>query len=94
MASRCIVRLAIIAIALAHAVPLSAGDMGDFLSSIARDSKRRNCWPEPFVYPDRDAIRQTLAVQDNAGWERQNLLSDFHFLSGGTELTEAGRLRA
>jgi hypothetical protein len=37
--------------------------------------------------------RQVIAVQINAGWERQNLLSDFHFLPGGCELTEAGRLR-
>ena len=34
-----------------------------------------------------------MAIQTSAGWERQNLLSDFHFLPGGNELTEAGRMR-
>ena len=74
-------------------MPLSAGELGDFLSGIVRDTKQRNCWPEPFVYADREACRQTNAVQVSAGWERQNLLSEFHFLPGGNELTEAGRMR-
>ena len=34
-----------------------------------------------------------MAIQNSAGWERQNLLSEFHFLPGGNELTEAGRMR-
>jgi hypothetical protein len=74
-------------------MPLSAGELGEFFSSVARDFKRRNCWPEPFVEADRAAVRQVLAVQVSAGWERQNLLSEFHFMPGGNELTEAGRMR-
>ena len=92
VASR-IVRLSILIVALGYAMPLSAGEIGDFLSSIPRDFKRRNCWPEPFVYADRAGVRQTMAIETAAGWERQNQLSDFHFLPGGTELTEAGRMR-
>ena len=34
-----------------------------------------------------------MASQISAGWERQNLLSEFHFLPGGKELTEDGRMR-
>lgn len=71
--------------------PIFAGELGEFLSSVARDTKCRNCWPEPFIYSDRELTRQVMAIQVAAGWERQNLLSDFHFVSGGTELTEAGR---
>ena len=93
MVGRCIIRLAITIVALGYAMPLSAGELGEFLSNVAHDTKRRNCWPEPFVHSDRAAPRQTLAVQDSAGWERQNLLSEFHFLPGGNELTEAGRMR-
>ena len=93
MVGRCIIRLAITIVVLGYAMPLSAGELGDFLSGIARDTKRRNCWPEPFVYADRAAVRQTRAIQVSAGWERQNLLSEFHFLPGGNELTEAGRMR-
>jgi len=93
MVGRCIIRLSITIIAIGYAMPASAGELGDFLSSVARDTKRRNCWPEPFIYPDRAAARQAIAVQISAGWERQNLLSEFHFLPGGRELTEAGRMR-
>ncbi|MGO9115542.1 MAG: hypothetical protein ACLP9L_40555 [Thermoguttaceae bacterium] len=93
MVGRYVTRLAIVIAALWFAMPLSAGEIADFLSSVARDTKRRNCWPEPFVYPDRASIRQTIGVQVCAGWERQNLLSDFHFSSGGNELTEAGKMQ-
>ncbi len=93
MVGRCIIRLAVIFVAMGYAMPLPAGEIGDFLSGIARDTKRRNCWPEPFVYADRDTYRQMVAVQICAGWERQNLLSEFHFLPGGNDLTEAGRMR-
>lgn len=93
MVARRIIQFAIAIVALGYAMPISAGEIGDFLSSMARDAKRRNCWPEPFVYTDRAGVRQTLAVQESAGWERQNLLSEFHFVSGGSELTEAGRMQ-
>jgi hypothetical protein len=86
-------RLAILVLAIGYALPVSAGEIGDFLSSEARDTKRRNCWPEPFNHIDRAEYRQVFALQVAAGWERQTMLSDFHFLPGGTELTEAGRIR-
>jgi len=93
MACRLVIRLLIAAIALECAAPLVAGELGEWVSSVARDTKRRNCWPEPFVYSDRQLARQVLAIQVAAGWERQNLLSEFHFTSGGADLTEAGRMR-
>jgi hypothetical protein len=92
----CRLRLRILVVALVvqfATPPIFAGELGEFLSSVARDTKRRNCWPEPFVYSDREMTRQINSIQINAGWERQNLLSDFHFTSSGTELTEAGRMR-
>ena len=94
MGCRLVTRMLVVAAVLEFAVPVCAGELGEFLSSVARDTKRRNCWPEPFVYPDRNLTRQALAVQVNAGWERQNLLSDFHFTPDGRQLTEAGRMRA
>ena len=93
MVGRCIIRLAFTIVVLGSAIPLSAGELGDAVSSVARDFKRRNCWPEPFVYPDRAGVRRAIAIQESAGWERQNLLSEFYFLPGGNELTEAGRMR-
>ena len=94
MVCRLSLRVLIAAVVLQFvASALFAGELGEFLSSVARNTKRRNCWPEPFIYADREATRQVNAIQEAAGWERQNLLSDFHFVSGGMELTEAGRMR-
>jgi len=93
MVGRCIIRLAITIVALGYAAPLWAGDLGEFLCSMGADAKQRNCWPEPYIYADRAAVHQMMAVQVCAGWERQNLLSEFHFLPGGNELTEAGQMR-
>lgn len=94
MVGRCNIRLAMLLVALGSAMPLSAGELSDFLSSnIISEAKQRNRWPEPFVTSDRESYRQVIAVQVCAGWERQNLLSEFHFVPGGNELTEAGQLR-
>ena len=93
MGVRTIIRLLVAAVVFEFCAPLFAGELGEFLSSVARDTKRRNCWPEPFIYPDRQQVRQVFAIEECAGWERQNLLSEFHFVPGGTELTEAGRMR-
>jgi hypothetical protein len=93
MGCRLVIRLLIATAVLEFAAPLCAGELGEFLSSVARDTKRRNCWPEPFIYTDRQLCRQALAIQVSAGWERQNLLSEFHFTPDGRQLTEAGRMR-
>ena len=93
MTTRWIIRLGIVLVALGYGVPVSAGALGEFLSGMARDTKRRNCWPDPFIVPDRHLQQTPFAAQVNAGWERQNLLSEFHFTPGGAQLTEAGQLR-
>jgi hypothetical protein len=94
MVGRWNIRLSILIVALGYAMPLSAGGpIVDFLASIPQDFKQRNSWPDPYINPARAAVGQTMATQTAAGWERQNLLSDFHFVPGGSELTEAGRLR-
>ncbi len=93
MSTRWVVRIGFMLVTLVYAAPLSAGALGEFLSDVARDTKRRNCWPDPFLVPDRQLQRQPFAIMANAGWERQNLLSDFHFTPDGTQLTEAGKLR-
>jgi hypothetical protein len=64
-----------------------------FCRSVARDTKRRNCWPEPFTRPDRYAVRSPFGVMVENGWRRQNLLGEHHFVAQGTELTEAGRMK-
>ncbi|MHC4178974.1 MAG: hypothetical protein ACYSWU_15785 [Planctomycetota bacterium] len=65
----------------------------EFCRSVARDTKRRNCWPEPFTRPDRYAVRAPFALMVSNGWRRQNLLGEHHFVDQGGKLTEAGRLK-
>ncbi len=95
-------RVALIAIAcwlmvasapLASANPLERAWTGTkkMASDIARDTKRRNCWPHPFVQPDRQAARAPFGTMIEHGWRQQNLMADYHFEEDGTGLNEAGR---
>jgi hypothetical protein len=75
-------------------IPVLAGDiLGEVGQSVARDFKRRNCWPKPFLCPDRQAVREPFAIMVSNGWQRQNLLGDYYFETGTGQLTESGRLR-
>ena len=87
-------------IALGSTTPVMAGwwesctDASDqCFGSIARDIKRRQCWPEPFTAPDRVATRAPMVTMVSNGWRRQNMLGEFHFEPGTGQLTEAGRLK-
>ena len=92
------VRLSAVAcIAVVVASPAKA-DWNDncvaqFFNSIARDVKRRQCWPKPFTCPDRQAVRAPFATMVSNGWRRQNLIDDYHFDPQTGELTEAGRMK-
>jgi hypothetical protein len=86
-------RLIVFASVLLSSFPLSAGCPDDFLSSIARDTKRRNCWPQPFDCPDRQTVRMPFAIMVNNGWRRQNMLGDYHFDPKTGQLTEAGQMK-
>ena len=80
-------------IAFASATQVSADWFFGIFDSIARDVKRRQCWPDPFVCPDRAAARAPYATMVANGWQRQNMLGEYHFESGTGQLTEAGRLK-
>ncbi|HUT10041.1 MAG TPA: hypothetical protein VMY42_06060 [Thermoguttaceae bacterium] len=80
-------------ISLSYAVPAEADWVVKFLHSVARDTKRRNCWPEPFVSADRYDAHVPFAIMADNGWRRQNMLGDYHFFDEKAELTEAGRLK-
>jgi hypothetical protein len=67
--------------------------LADDCLGICRDFKRRNCWPEPFVAPDRQAVREPMAIMIAHGWERQNMLHEQYFEDGKSTLNEAGRLK-
>jgi hypothetical protein len=80
-------------IALGFASQVSAEILCEACNSIARDVKRRQCWPEPFVEADRATVRSPFVTQVANGWRRQNMLGEFHFEAGSGQLTEAGRLK-
>lgn len=61
--------------------------------SCARDWARCNHWPEPFIYPDRDAVVAPFGVMIAKGWQVQNTLSDHHFQQGTSQLADAGLLK-
>jgi hypothetical protein len=67
--------------------------VGKFCSSVARDTKRNNCWPEPFPRADREAVRAPFVIMVANGWRRQNTLGDHHFTPETGELNSAGQLR-
>jgi hypothetical protein len=80
-------------ISLSCAAQVSADMCSCFFSSIAKDVKRRQCWPAPFNACDRVAVRTPFSLMVANGWRRQNLLGEFHFEPGTGQLTEAGRLK-
>jgi hypothetical protein len=80
-------------IAFASATQVSADWFFGIFNSIARDVKRRQCWPDPFLGPDRATVRAPYATMVANGWQRQNMLGEYHFESGTGQLTEAGRLK-
>ncbi len=61
--------------------------------SMARDFKRNNCWPRPFVWADRQATRAPFVVMVNKGWQRENTLGEYHFDRDTGKLNEPGCLR-
>jgi hypothetical protein len=55
--------------------------------------RRNNCWPQPFIIPDRVAVRTPFAIQTEKGWCVQNTLHDEHFDAETGMLNEAGQLK-
>lgn len=54
--------------------------------------KRNQCWPEPFLHPDRVLVQAPFETMISNGWRAQNTLADHHFDENG-QLTNAGRLK-
>jgi hypothetical protein len=52
-----------------------------------------NMWPQPYIMPDRKAVKEPLAIMHARGWQRQNLLGEHHFEEDQQRLTPAGMLR-
>jgi hypothetical protein len=83
-----------IALALLSALPAFAWDpednSGSWWQNFKTDWHRNNCWPKPFVYPDRASVVNFNMVQINKGWQATNLLGAPHFDADGSKLSPAG----
>lgn len=82
---------ALVAIACA-ALPAQAG-WNEFWERVHVDFHRVNCFPEPFMFGDREAVRAPFVAMINNGWRRQNTLGDQHFDSETNRLNQAGTLK-
>ncbi len=87
--------LSVVAFAAAIATTYrGAAQADDFFSRLGhefcRDFERNNHWPEPFIYPDRDAAVQPFGVMIAKGWQVQNTLSENHFQADNSRLADAG----
>ena len=80
--------------AISSAMPTSAGDrLKSFVSNVRRDFRRNNCWPDPFVVPDRAHVYAPFGVMVSNGWRVNNTLGDHHFNPDSNQLTESGVLK-
>jgi hypothetical protein len=62
-----------------------------FTDSVVTDFKRNNCWPDPFLCPDRVTVRAPFNVMVHNGWQLQNTIGEHHFDDVTGELTEAAK---
>jgi hypothetical protein len=90
---RSLCTFAVLVAASVYSTPADAQLFHDFARSVKRDFKRNNCWPEPFLGPDRVATRAPFNVMVQKGWQRQNMISDFHFDETGRVLSQTGELK-
>jgi hypothetical protein len=82
-----------VVVSLACGSALATDLICGLFSGMAKEVKRRQCWPEPFLGPDRVAARAPFASMVSNGWRRQNMLGEAHFEPSTGKLTEAGRMK-
>ncbi len=87
----------LVGLAIAGGTPTANADWTDswnsFWDRVELDYLRNSHWPQPFVYPDREAVRAPFATMVAKGWQRQNTLGDYHFDPNTHELNQAGQMR-
>jgi hypothetical protein len=87
-------RLAMLAICgLSMAAPAAAFEwLHCAWYKVKSDWKTANHWPDPYILPDRELVREPFYTQIEKGWRTENTLSNYHFDAEG-KLTEAGQLK-
>ncbi|MCC7086022.1 MAG: hypothetical protein IT427_13550 [Pirellulales bacterium] len=86
----CRIVLAFVVWSAAVATGSAADWFTDCWQNFWTDWHRNNCWPEPFVYPDRASVWCVYDAQVAKGWQMQNLLGPAHFDPSGDKLSPAG----
>ncbi|MBN1395377.1 MAG: hypothetical protein JW959_10170 [Pirellulales bacterium] len=90
MPAKLIISIGFLLISFGATAQVSANWFLAIFDDIARETKRRQCWPDPFVAPDRADARAPFCTMINNGWRRQNLLGKYHFHQESGKLNEAG----
>ena len=78
-------------LAASYAAPVYANWFTEFWADCGRSAERRACWPQPFVCPDREAVREPFVTMVANGWQQQNLLGEFYFEPGTGRLNVAAQ---
>ena len=52
-----------------------------------------NMWPQPYIGPERRAVKEPIAIMQARGWQRNNLLGEHHFEEDQKRLTPSGVLK-
>ena len=93
MSARFLGIVGFVLVALGCVSQVSADFCFGFFTHVAKETKRCQCWPDPFAASDRAAARAPFATMVANGWRRQNMLGEIHFEPKSGQLTEAGRLK-
>ena len=89
----CLLALAAVLFAWEGESARAEGWWSRFWRSVATDFRRNNCWPEPFIYPNRAAVRVPFQIMVSRGWQRHNTLGQEYFDPETQQLTQAGKLK-
>jgi hypothetical protein len=81
------------AVSFSAAADVQAGWFGSTCHDIHHAWHVNNMWPQPYIAPDRRAVKEPLAIMYARGWQRYNLLGEHHFEEGQMKLTPAGLLK-
>ena len=85
---------AILAVSLlVSASSVAQAGWGDFWHRFHVDYHRMSCWPEPFQHADKQVTVQPLIAMTDAGWRRQNTMSDHFFDPQKQVLSQAGKMK-
>ena len=72
--------------------PARAG-WDEFWAEFDLHRRRVEAWPDPFVIPDREAVRDPFRIMADNGWKQHNTFNDEWFNKENNELSLAGKIK-